>query len=71
MNDEHEVPFERKNGVPDPMPPSSLTVMGEEHNCTPGDWPLADNSKKPDPAVFAAFTDCREEFREGNMVHDE
>ena len=47
------------------MSPSSLTVMGEEHGHTQGDWRLADYSKKPGPAVFTAFTDCREEFSEG------
>jgi hypothetical protein len=53
------------------MAPSSLTVMGEEHGRTQGDWPLADYSKKPGPAVFTAFTDCREKIREGNMDRDE
>ena len=45
--------------------------MGEEHNCTLGDWPLTDYSKKPGPAVFTAFTDCREKFREGSRDRDE
>ena len=74
MNNEHEVLCERKNGVPHPMLPSSLTMismMGEEHGCTQGDWRLADSSKRPGPAVFAAFIDCREEFREGSMDRDE
>ena len=53
------------------MSPISLTVMGKEHGRTQGDRLLADYSKKPGPAVFIAFTDCREEFREGNMDRDE